>query len=636
MFKITVAVPCYNSERYISRCIDSLVNQSMPADEYEIICVDDRSTDRTVDILHEYESRYTQLKVIKRKTNSGGPGKPRNQAIEAAKGKYIFFVDSDDFLGPEALERMYRFAEEHDSDVVLGKMKGVNGRPVPQAIFKQTNPDVGLIDSALVYALGPTKMFRVSMLRENDIDFPSNIQATEDQVFVMSAYLHAHKISVLADYDCYYAVLREGEHMTFAYVSPEDYYGAMKVIIDMIKSSTLSESQKEKLTAKFLNRHFEFSRTTDFTEVLETESEQIEWMNELHLFVEKNISPAIDLLVKNHFRLKLFFIRNNDLTGFKQFEREEADIHDFTSVDQGNIYGDFPSLSGYDVPREALKMNHKNKLIHFIEVIEFKDRRLMVKGSVHHSALQRQAARQKVTGVWVNRQNKAEKTFIPDVSEGGRFEFSFYFDDIAETESDFGVWDFFIDSEIDGYTKRGRIGRNREPYHYASHARYIGNNGFCAYYARPYFTKDYDNLSLDIQKQTSLKIEFSKEDANGLLTITVPGQQLFFPEQSILLLRVNEREMFIPIKRVIAKSDNTEIQIARHLIGNKFGPVGVVQGQVEMFINSYHTLLEPKKDDLSTFLCSARIEKKRLFFHMKKKVDYRIKANHSTFYLTRR
>ncbi|KJJ40142.1 hypothetical protein UM89_21810, partial [Bacillus subtilis] len=54
-------------------------------------------------------------------------------------GEYIFFIDSDDYLGIEAFERMYQFAQQHDSDIVLGKMVGVNGRAVPQAIFKETN-----------------------------------------------------------------------------------------------------------------------------------------------------------------------------------------------------------------------------------------------------------------------------------------------------------------------------------------------------------------------------------------------------------------------------------------------------------------------------------------------------------------
>ncbi|MDA7025491.1 glycosyltransferase [Bacillus sp. CLL-7-23] len=637
MLKITVAVPCYRSEQFISKCMDSLVNQSMADDEYEIICVDDRSTDRTVEVLHEYQSRYHQVKVIERETNSGGPGEPRNQAIEAAKGKYIFFVDSDDYLGTEALERLYNFAEEHDSDVILGKMQGVNGRGVPKAIFKETNPNVDLVDSVLVYALGPTKMFRVSMLKENNIWFPTNIKATEDQVFVMNAFLHASVISVLADYDCYYAVLREGDHMTFAYVSPQDYYDAMKVIIDMIKTSRLSETRKEKLIAKFLNRHFEFSRTTDFTTVLQSEDEQREWMNELYLFVQKNIPAEVDTMVKNHFRLRLYFIRHNDLTGFKQFEHEEENLHDFAYVEQGNIFANFPSLSRYEVPKEALKMNHKNQLIHFVEDIAFENYHLLVKGSVHHTALTHQSERQNIVGVWVNRQTKLEKRFKPDVSEGEQFIFRFPFNEIAETDLDISVWDLFIDSYIDGYRRRGRIGRNRQPYQYKSHAKFLGNNGFSTYTVRPYFTKDFDNLSLEFKAHnTGLKVEISEDEPSSYLTITIPKQQLFFPQKSILLFKINNQELLVPIKEIITKPDQTELNISRHLIADKMASVQIFKGDVDIFINSYQTRLDPIQHDFSALLCSYLIHKKRWFLKSERKVDVQLKANHSTFYLTSR
>lgn len=130
MVKITAAVPTYNSAHFISRCLDSLVQQTMPNNEYEIICVDDCSQDGTVSILKKYSEQYSNITVIEREKNSGGPGEPRNQAIRAANGEYIFFIDSDDYVGIEAFERMYQFAKQHDSDIVLGKMVGVNGRLV--------------------------------------------------------------------------------------------------------------------------------------------------------------------------------------------------------------------------------------------------------------------------------------------------------------------------------------------------------------------------------------------------------------------------------------------------------------------------------------------------------------------------
>ncbi|XRL98376.1 glycosyltransferase family 2 protein [Bacillus subtilis] len=85
MVKITAAVPTYNSEHFISRCLDSLVQQTMPNNEYEIICVDDCSQDGTVSILKKYSEQYSNITIIEREKNSGGPGeaaKPSDTCCE--------------------------------------------------------------------------------------------------------------------------------------------------------------------------------------------------------------------------------------------------------------------------------------------------------------------------------------------------------------------------------------------------------------------------------------------------------------------------------------------------------------------------------------------------------------------------
>lgn len=636
MVKITAAVPTYNSEHFISRCLDSLVQQTMPNNEYEIICVDDCSQDGTVSILKKYSEQYSNITVIEREKNSGGPGEPRNQAIRAANGEYIFFIDSDDYVGIEAFERMYQFAKQHDSDIVLGKMVGVNGRSVPQAIFKETKPEADLVKSPLVYSIGPTKLFKVSLLRMHDIYFPSNIQATEDQVFVMQAYLEADKISVLADYDYYYAVQHDGEHMTFAYVAPQSYYGAMKVIIDMIRNSRLSHNRKMKFMAKFLNRHFDFSRTTDFTVTIEDEREQQTWMTELHHFVEQNIPREIDKLVHSHTRLKLHFVRHNDLKGLKQFESDKENMAQYTSVKNGHIIANYPSLISYHLAENERIVDDRNKISHYVSEFQMKDNTFTLRGSVTHTALQPEhQAMQTLYGIWVHRDRKTEKIISPVYSKDGEFEFLTKFTDLAIHEEDIGVWDFFIESGIDGYKKRVRIGSSREPYPYSKHAKYIGNNGEYAFSARPYFTKTYDNLSVDIRKQEVLKVEFRDNDSDQHLTFVFPGSQLFFPKQSLLLLECNNQEFLIPIKNQISSADGTVIQVDRNLVQQKFAPAYLQNTNIVLSINSYKTTLVPKKD-VSVYFCSKNIEKKLWCFKIKKKVDLFIQSDQSKFYLTAR
>ena len=136
MLKVSVVVPVYDPGEYFGPCIDSLITQSLPPDEFEIICVDDGSTDDTPARLDELAATHRNIHVI-HQPNSGWPGQPRNVGIDAARGEYVFFCDHDDWLGAEALERLYEFATSCDSDIVLPKMAGLQRR-IPRVVFTET------------------------------------------------------------------------------------------------------------------------------------------------------------------------------------------------------------------------------------------------------------------------------------------------------------------------------------------------------------------------------------------------------------------------------------------------------------------------------------------------------------------
>ncbi len=90
--KISIVIPVYNSEDLISECLDSLVNQTMPKEDYEIICVDDKSTDSSLDILNHYKKKYDNIVVVERTVNSGGPGAPRNDAIKLPRVNTFYLL----------------------------------------------------------------------------------------------------------------------------------------------------------------------------------------------------------------------------------------------------------------------------------------------------------------------------------------------------------------------------------------------------------------------------------------------------------------------------------------------------------------------------------------------------------------
>lgn len=205
---VTVVVAVYNTMPYLTECLESLVNQSIGVDRLEVVAVDDGSTDDSGRELDRFAERYPGTVKVIHQPNSGGPAAPSNRALEVATGRYVYFVGSDDRLGEDALKRMVACADEHGSDVVVGKMVGTNGRYVHQALYRKSDPDVSLYDSALPFTLANTKLFRRELVERHKLRFPEDLPVGSDQPFTIEACVRARKISVLADYTYYYAVKR--------------------------------------------------------------------------------------------------------------------------------------------------------------------------------------------------------------------------------------------------------------------------------------------------------------------------------------------------------------------------------------------------------------------------------------------
>jgi poly(ribitol-phosphate) beta-N-acetylglucosaminyltransferase len=209
-------VAVYNVMPYLTGCLTSLVEQSIGRDRMEIIAVDDGSTDGGGKELDRFAEQYPDTITVIHQPNSGGPAAPSNRALDVATGRYVYFVGADDYLGSEALERLVAAADEYDSDVVVGKMVGVNDRFVHQGLFEKTEPDVRLADSALPWSLSNCKLFRRELVERHHLRYPEDLPVGSDQPFTIEACVRARRISALADYDYYYAVRRtDSSNMTY-------------------------------------------------------------------------------------------------------------------------------------------------------------------------------------------------------------------------------------------------------------------------------------------------------------------------------------------------------------------------------------------------------------------------------------
>ncbi len=118
---VSIVIPLYNAEKYVGECLDSILAQTFK--DFEVIVVDDCSTDKSCDVVESYLPKFNQrgtekLKLLRRSFNSGNPGMPSNDGIKVSRGEYILFIDNDDEITPTALEDLYPIAKKFDADVV--------------------------------------------------------------------------------------------------------------------------------------------------------------------------------------------------------------------------------------------------------------------------------------------------------------------------------------------------------------------------------------------------------------------------------------------------------------------------------------------------------------------------------------
>jgi glycosyltransferase involved in cell wall biosynthesis len=244
--KVSVIVPVYNPGSHIDDCIRSLLGQTMPPGDLELIFVDDGSTDATPARLDALAARHGHVRV-EHIPNSGWPGRPRNVGLDMARGDYVYFVDNDDWLGAEAAERLHATAMLDDADIVIGKVVG-HGKGVPRTLFRQNVHGVRFENPNLLTLLTPHKLFRRAFLTEHGIRFPEGRRRLEDHLFVVDAYFCAARISVLADYPCYHWTLRDRSvNASYRPYDAKGYYDNVREVLDLVERHTEPGPFREKV-----------------------------------------------------------------------------------------------------------------------------------------------------------------------------------------------------------------------------------------------------------------------------------------------------------------------------------------------------------------------------------------------------
>ena len=209
--KVSIIVPIYKTEKYLRRTLDSLTNQTL--DAVEIICVNDGSPDNSLQILKEYKEKYADKNIVIIDKKNEGVWKARIDGIKVATGEYIAFTDSDDYVEPDFVEKLYNNAKENSADMAICGFKRIDdstGKVLSYEMKQESNylinmdknpEDVISINTALW-----NKIYKASILKNiRELQNPPRI--LEDMMFLTLVYLQAKTISFVNAYLYNYMVI---------------------------------------------------------------------------------------------------------------------------------------------------------------------------------------------------------------------------------------------------------------------------------------------------------------------------------------------------------------------------------------------------------------------------------------------
>ncbi|WP_194191077.1 glycosyltransferase [Clostridium chrysemydis] len=224
---VSIIVPIYNGEKYIGRCIDSIIGQSI--EDIEIILIDDGSSDNTKDIISKYAKLDNRIKVVYKENT--GPSNSRNIGINMSRGEYIGFVDADDFIDKNMYLRLYNRAKKSDSDITICNYKEVfleedrefkiDHKLGNDIIFDKEEIEKNIIstfsnnENRGFYSLC-NKIYKRDFILKNNLKIDESREHGEDWIFNMIAFTKAEKCSAISD--CLYNYVHQNkESLMFKY-----------------------------------------------------------------------------------------------------------------------------------------------------------------------------------------------------------------------------------------------------------------------------------------------------------------------------------------------------------------------------------------------------------------------------------
>ncbi|AQR96931.1 glycosyltransferase family 2 protein [Clostridium saccharoperbutylacetonicum] len=265
MIKVSIIVPVHNSEIYLHKCLDSLVNQSL--EEIEIILINDNSTDESINILQEYKNRYPNKIILIDLKEIQGPGGARNEGLNIASGQYIGFVDSDDYVEIEMFEELYNLAISGNYDMVDCCFENKRVEKFALSTTENTWGKLNIEKRRQLIAYPGflwSKIIKRNILIDNHIRFREKV-TYEDMDFLPVVMLYLK--SVYATDLLLYYYENNLHSITNSYekdIQIKDKMAALKALVEKFNELNAYEDYKEEITFQVYNTYMHMVKFCTF------------------------------------------------------------------------------------------------------------------------------------------------------------------------------------------------------------------------------------------------------------------------------------------------------------------------------------------------------------------------------------
>lgn len=311
MSKVSIIVPFYNVEGYMEKCLDSLVNQTL--DDIEIILVNDGSKDRSIDIAKKYIKEYPK-KIVYLEKENGGLSDSRNFALPHAKGEYIAFLDSDDYVEKNMYEEMYNLAIKDNSDLVECDFYWEYPDKRKEDIGKLYNGKEEMLEKIRVVAWN--KLIKREILEKSKVEFPKGFRY-EDVEFTYKLIPYIEKVSFIKKPFVHY-VQRQGSISNTQNERTKEIFQVLEHVIDYYKENNIYEKYKTVLEYVYIRYAF----CSSLSRIIKIEDEELK--DKLLELTWENVNKTFpdwkkNRILKKEKSLKNLYMRTINKTTYKLY-----------------------------------------------------------------------------------------------------------------------------------------------------------------------------------------------------------------------------------------------------------------------------------------------------------------------------